>query len=111
MDLGLDIIEREIGEESGDGSQPMSDEMLGRIKVEIGNRIGVGLRNVHTDNIDPDLLALEVGILYPVRGDAETLAAVLETLLRPIKWWKVSVFPHPNTHRLIVEAKRRKSIS
>ena len=107
-DLGLDIVEKETGEESGDGSHPVDDGVLERIKAEIVNKIGVGLRNVRTDTIAPELFALEVGILYPLPQDAETLVAVLETQLKPLKWWKVSVFPHPNTHRLMVEARRRR---
>ena len=100
----------EIRMRKGDGGegQCLDDEILNRIKDDLAVRLGVGPRNIFVGKDDPNLLRLEIGILYPLRADAETTASILANHLQPLRWWQVNVYHHPWTHRLIVEAKRTK---
>jgi len=107
QNMQLEVIEREMGEGIKAGGQPLTEEGLGRIRIEIEDKMGVGPRNIRTSPIDRDYLEMEVGILYPERQDGETLARVLESHLKPLKWWSVTVFLHPKTNRLIAEARRQ----
>ena len=95
-------------EEEGEEGQRLDNKMLNLIKDDLAGRVGVGPRNIFVDAHDSDVLRLEIGILYPVRADAETTASTLIDHLQPLRWWQVNVYHHPWTHRLIVEAKRTK---
>lgn len=106
--LWPDVIERKVGEDSGAGSQPLDERVLEQIREAIVEKMGVGARNLRTHLADPDYLEMELSILYPERKDAETLAAIVEAHLKPIRWSTVMVFLHPKTNRLILEARRRR---
>jgi len=101
-----EAIERQIGKERGEGSQPIDEKVLKGIFMDLEQKMGVGSRNLNILRNDPHELSVELGILYPVIRDVEILAAILEAHLTPLRWWKFSVFPHPKTNRLIVEGVR-----
>ena len=101
-------LETRLSEGEGEEGQPLDDEMLNRIKDDLAARVGVGPRNIFVDANDSNVLRLEIGILYPVRMDAEATASTLVDHLQPLRWRQVNVYLHPRTHRLIAEARRVK---
>jgi len=107
-DIWPQFLETRMREEEGDEGQPLDDEMLNRIKDDLTARVGVGPRNIFVDANDSNVLRLEIGILYPVRMDAETTTSILVDHLQPLRWRQVNVYLHPRTHRLIAEARRVK---
>ncbi len=107
-DIWPQALEAHMIEEEGEEGQRLDDEMLNRIKDDLAHRLGVGPRNISMDRDDPNVLRLEIGILYPARPDAETTASILVVHLKPLGWRQVNVYLHPNTHRIIAEERRVK---
>jgi len=107
-DIWPQALETRMIEEEGEEGQRLDDDLLNRIKIDLAVKVGVGPRNIFVDADDPNLLRLGIGVLYPVRADTETVASILVGHLQPLGWWQVNVYPHPRTHRLIVEARRIK---
>jgi hypothetical protein len=107
-DIWPQVLETRMREEESEEGQPLDDEMLNRIKDDLAGRVGVGPRNIFVDTNDSNFLRLEIGILYPVRRDAEATASTLVDHLQPLRWLQVNVYLHPRTHRLIAEARRVK---
>jgi len=107
-DIWPQALETRMREEEGDEGQPLDDEILNRIKDDLATRVGVGQRNIFVDTVGSNVLRLEIGILYPVRADAEATASTLVNHLQPLRWLQVNVYLHPRTHRLIAEARRVK---
>jgi len=108
---GAEATEKELGHESGEGSEPLNTDLLCQIQDDIFEKMGIGPRNLRIYTNDHYYLDMEVGILCPVRQDAEVLVALIEHHLKPLKWWRVKAFPHPRTNKLIVEARRRRGRS
>jgi len=107
-DIWPQALETRMRGEEGEEGQPPDDEILTRIKDDLAVRAGVGPRNIFVDTQDSNVLRLEIGILYPVRMDAEATASTLVDHLQPLRWRQVNVYLHPRTHRLIAEARRVK---
>ena len=107
-DIWPQALETRMREGEGENGQPLADEVLTQVKIDLAVRVGVGPRNVFVDADDPNLLRLEIGILYPTRADTEITTSILVNRLQPLGWWQVNVYPHPRTHRLIAEARRTK---
>jgi len=108
---GAEATEKELGHESGEGSEPLNSDLLCQIQDDIFEKMGIGPRNLRICTNDHYYLDMEVGILCPVRQDAEVLVALIENHLKPLKWWRVKAFPHPRTNKLILEARRRRGPS
>ncbi len=60
------------------------------MKDDLAARAGVGPRNIFVDTNDSKVLRLEIGILYPVRADAETTPSPLVDHLQPLRSRQVS---------------------
>jgi hypothetical protein len=107
-DIWPQALETRMREGEGEEGQRLDHEMLNLIKDDLAARVGVGPRNIFVDAHDSNLLRLEIGILYPVRADAETTASTIVDHLQSLRWLQVNVYLHPRIHRLIAEARRTK---